>query len=339
MYSDGRLRIEVSSLVMMRVWEKWKGTLLRIVSLHSSLVARWKSTLLRCGKALSFVSPPGEGGKAHFFDVERHSPSFMILLEIRNLEINVWMQVERHLARRLELLQRSVIALSKHGEAAKVILEEQLCAVLLKLDKELSYYKKIADVSVKESASENEELKSQIEAACTLVEKLVLENAELVEKINMLYVELDRHNVEVGLSGGVGPDSINVFPHFDGVASDITKSAEVKSVLAQESGSLQEASVRNDRDYQRRASSIRTYAQGGRKGYDIFSSKKQGSADFRKAWAKEMDEDNTHFPWLLYSNLSASCALALNSYAISLDNSQEMSISTFNVELDAANAT
>ncbi|KAL4330810.1 hypothetical protein AHAS_Ahas13G0437300 [Arachis hypogaea] len=292
MYSDGRLRIEVSSLVMMRVWEKWKGTLLRIVSLHSSLVARWKSTLLRCGKALSFVSPPGE-----------------------------------------------VIALSKHGEAAKVILEEQLCAVLLKLDKELSYYKKIADVSVKESASENEELKSQIEAACTLVEKLVLENAELVEKINMLYVELDRHNVEVGLSGGVGPDSINVFPHFDGVASDITKSAEVKSVLAQESGSLQEASVRNDRDYQRRASSIRTYAQGGRKGYDIFSSKKQGSADFRKAWAKEMDEDNTHFPWLLYSNLSASCALALNSYAISLDNSQEMSISTFNVELDAANAT
>ncbi|RYR61508.1 hypothetical protein Ahy_A04g018683 [Arachis hypogaea] len=111
-----------------------------------------------------------------------------------------------------------------------------------------------ADASVKlnggqESASENEDLKSQIEAACTLVEKLVLENAELVENINMLYVELDRRNAEVGLSGGAGPDSINVFPHSDGVASDITESAEIKSVSAQESGSLQEASVRNDRDY------------------------------------------------------------------------------------------
>ncbi|RYR14851.1 hypothetical protein Ahy_B04g071550 isoform B [Arachis hypogaea] len=105
-----------------------------------------------------------------------------------------------------------------------------------------------ADASVKESASENEELKSQIEAACTLVEKLVLENAELVEKINMLYVELDRHNAEVGVSGGAGPDSINVFPHSDGVASDTTESAEVKSVSAQESGSLQET-VMNDRDY------------------------------------------------------------------------------------------
>nr|CCW28764.1 hypothetical protein ARAX_ADH51I17-83F22-001 [Arachis duranensis] len=80
-----------------------------------------------------------QGGKAHSCDVERHSPSFMILLEMRNLETNVWdclwhsqdlisyvrdtftmlrtsssdpilscffqMQVERHLARRLELLK------------------------------------------------------------------------------------------------------------------------------------------------------------------------------------------------------------------------------------------
>ncbi|XP_015937652.1 uncharacterized protein LOC107463351 isoform X1 [Arachis duranensis] len=38
---------------------------------------------------------------------------------------------------------------------------------------------------------------------------------------------------------------------------------------------------------------IRTYARGGRKDYDLFSSRKPGSADFRKAWAKEMDEDNT----------------------------------------------
>ncbi|KAK8627890.1 hypothetical protein V6N13_135487 [Hibiscus sabdariffa] len=40
-----------------------------------------------------------------------------------------------------------------------------------------------------------------------------------------------------------------------------------------------------------------------------------------------------------YHSQSASCALALNSYAVSFDNSQELPRSSFNVELDAANAT
>ena len=38
---------------------------------------------------------------------------------------------------------------------------------------------------------------------------------------------------------------------------------------------------------------MRTYARGGRKGYDLFGSGRPGSEEFRKAWAKEMDEDNT----------------------------------------------
>ncbi|XP_022736191.1 cleavage and polyadenylation specificity factor subunit 1 isoform X2 [Durio zibethinus] len=40
-----------------------------------------------------------------------------------------------------------------------------------------------------------------------------------------------------------------------------------------------------------------------------------------------------------YHSQSASCALALNSYAVSIDNSPELPRSSFNVELDAANAT
>ncbi|KAL2334503.1 hypothetical protein Fmac_015716 [Flemingia macrophylla] len=40
-----------------------------------------------------------------------------------------------------------------------------------------------------------------------------------------------------------------------------------------------------------------------------------------------------------YHSQSASCALALNSYAVSVDSSQELPRSSFNVELDAANAT
>ncbi|RYR04197.1 hypothetical protein Ahy_B06g083817 [Arachis hypogaea] len=58
MYSDGKLRTKVPSLVVMRVWKKWKSTLLRIVSLHILL---WL-----------------QGGKAHSFDVERHSPSYIL---------------------------------------------------------------------------------------------------------------------------------------------------------------------------------------------------------------------------------------------------------------------
>ncbi|XP_050144300.1 uncharacterized protein LOC126619906 isoform X2 [Malus sylvestris] len=49
-------------------------------------------------------------------------------------------------------------------------------------------------------ASEREELNSQVEAACSLVEKLVAENAELVEKVNELYGELDRRSPTVELT-------------------------------------------------------------------------------------------------------------------------------------------
>ncbi|XP_050382048.1 uncharacterized protein LOC126798989 [Argentina anserina] len=48
--------------------------------------------------------------------------------------------------------------------------------------------------------SEREELNSQIEAACALVEKLITENADLVEKVNELYVELERHSAKDGHS-------------------------------------------------------------------------------------------------------------------------------------------
>ncbi|KAK6252218.1 hypothetical protein QUC31_013938 [Theobroma cacao] len=38
---------------------------------------------------------------------------------------------------------------------------------------------------------------------------------------------------------------------------------------------------------------LRSYARGGRKHYDLFGSKTPGDKDFRKAWQKEMDEDET----------------------------------------------
>ncbi|GMN40615.1 hypothetical protein TIFTF001_009849 [Ficus carica] len=49
-------------------------------------------------------------------------------------------------------------------------------------------------------SSEQDELNSQVEAASGLIERLITENAELVEKINELFVELDRRDGSIRLS-------------------------------------------------------------------------------------------------------------------------------------------
>ncbi|XP_039160884.1 intracellular protein transport protein USO1 isoform X2 [Eucalyptus grandis] len=48
--------------------------------------------------------------------------------------------------------------------------------------------------------SEYEELNSQMEAACALVEKLIADNADLVEKVNQLYLQLDQQKAAPGLT-------------------------------------------------------------------------------------------------------------------------------------------
>ncbi|XP_048433264.1 interactor of constitutive active ROPs 2, chloroplastic-like [Pyrus x bretschneideri] len=58
-------------------------------------------------------------------------------------------------------------------------------------------------------ASKREELNSQVEAACSLVEKLVAENAELVEKVNELYGELDRRSPTVELTSTASTEESN----------------------------------------------------------------------------------------------------------------------------------
>ncbi|XP_031247467.1 putative leucine-rich repeat-containing protein DDB_G0290503 isoform X2 [Pistacia vera] len=51
-----------------------------------------------------------------------------------------------------------------------------------------------------------EDFNTQIEAACRLVDKLISENVELVEKVNDLSVKLDRQTQQAGLSSGIGSD-------------------------------------------------------------------------------------------------------------------------------------
>ncbi|CAK7343518.1 unnamed protein product [Dovyalis caffra] len=56
--------------------------------------------------------------------------------------------------------------------------------------------------------AEKEELNSQIEAACALVDKLITENADLVEKVNELYIKLDQQRAAASLSSVIGSDAI-----------------------------------------------------------------------------------------------------------------------------------
>uniref|UniRef100_A0A6M2F4N5 Uncharacterized protein n=1 Tax=Populus davidiana TaxID=266767 RepID=A0A6M2F4N5_9ROSI len=52
--------------------------------------------------------------------------------------------------------------------------------------------------------AEKEELNSQIEAACALVDKLITENADLVEKVNELYIKLDHQRTAASFSSATG---------------------------------------------------------------------------------------------------------------------------------------
>ncbi|XP_030926844.1 golgin subfamily A member 2 isoform X2 [Quercus lobata] len=61
---------------------------------------------------------------------------------------------------------------------------------------------------LKKIASENKDLNSRMEAACALVDKLITENAELVEKVNELYVELDRRSPTAGLPSATVSDQM-----------------------------------------------------------------------------------------------------------------------------------
>ncbi|KAJ8434236.1 hypothetical protein Cgig2_031904 [Carnegiea gigantea] len=77
--------------------------------------------------------------------------------------------------------------------------------------------------NVQKEVSDKEVLNAQIEASCALVEKLVAENAELVEKVNELYMELGRRNV---MASVVIPDYAIVRDPVSGSGEDISSSAK-----------------------------------------------------------------------------------------------------------------
>ncbi|KAJ9694219.1 hypothetical protein PVL29_009947 [Vitis rotundifolia] len=63
-----------------------------------------------------------------------------------------------------------------------------------------------ASTEITKHASKHVDLNPQTEAATVLIEKLTSENADLVEKVNELYIELDQLRVAAGLSSAIGLD-------------------------------------------------------------------------------------------------------------------------------------
>ncbi|KAG8650048.1 early endosome antigen 1 isoform X4 [Manihot esculenta] len=82
---------------------------------------------------------------------------------------------------------------------------------------------------------ECEVLNSQIEAACTLVDKLITENAELVEKVNELYIKIDQQSRAAGLSSATGSDLVVESK----VADSILESSDNMSALGHKVESLE----------------------------------------------------------------------------------------------------
>lgn len=74
--------------------------------------------------------------------------------------------------------------------------------------------------------SEQEDFSTQIEAAGALIDKLITENIELVEKVNELSTKLDRHSVATGLSSAIGSDAVTT------LASDTEPVAESSDYIS-----------------------------------------------------------------------------------------------------------
>ncbi|XP_028764444.1 BICD family-like cargo adapter 2 isoform X3 [Neltuma alba] len=141
------------------------------------------------------------------------------------------------------------------------------------------------NASAKDYASENEDFKSQIEAAQVLVEKLVAENAELVEKVNELYVERDLPSAAVELSGASGTDGLDESAKPDTAAVALPESEEHISMSIGELNSSGEAPVED------KSSTVNAAHTGG-----VISSFPSASEDSGEIVQIPLDDNDVRSP-------------------------------------------
>ncbi|XWS35431.1 hypothetical protein CRYUN_Cryun21dG0125500 [Craigia yunnanensis] len=98
----------------------------------------------------------------------------------------------------------------------------------------------------KKQAAGNEDLNSQIEAASALIDKLIMENAELVEKVNELYVKLERQSMEAGHSRAIESVPMAKVTETASVSDHVAQSSENESILAPKLDALEAAPIYNE---------------------------------------------------------------------------------------------
>ncbi|XWS22064.1 hypothetical protein CRYUN_Cryun29cG0002500 [Craigia yunnanensis] len=98
---------------------------------------------------------------------------------------------------------------------------------------------------LKKQASGNEDLNSQIEAASALVDKLIMENAELVVKVNELYVKLERQSLAAGNSRAIESAPMAKVAETGSVSDSVAQSIENGSILAPKLDALEDAPIYN----------------------------------------------------------------------------------------------
>lgn len=141
-------------------------------------------------------------------------------VEHLNKEKENWVQIEDTSKQAISSLNRDIAKLRMQvvelEESRNQLLEvnQQLMGTVsgLKLQVEKLEKNDASDQPLdelkKHDASGQEDANSQVEAACGLIDKLIAENAELVEKVNELCIKLNQQTSEVGISTAVGSDLV-----------------------------------------------------------------------------------------------------------------------------------
>ncbi|KAM7265303.1 hypothetical protein ACFE04_002986 [Oxalis oulophora] len=155
-------------------------------------------------------------------NLEREKDSW-ILSERINLE------TIQHLNNDIKRLEVKVVDLELENQH---LLEENASNANTHLERSMASSDQLTKL-----ASENKGLNSEMEAASALVEKLITENAELVEKVNELFIELHGGHTTDGLSSANATDST--------VALPLSESSEL--IISQsQSESMEDVPIKDD---------------------------------------------------------------------------------------------
>ncbi|KAH7554655.1 hypothetical protein JRO89_XS12G0253500 [Xanthoceras sorbifolium] len=157
------------------------------------------------------------------------------IASLNNDVTRLQMQVTELEESRKNLLQENQ-QLAEHASSLQLQIQN--------LERSISSAHSFDDHKEFEHASEQEDLNAQIEAGSALVGKLITENAELVEKVNELFVKLQQQSMADRLSSTSGNDPL---VRTVNAAEPLFESSENVSILSDKMESPEVVEVKEER--------------------------------------------------------------------------------------------